>query len=1251
MQALLLSYLQVIIAAVPIAVRAIKLLRDYRKSKTAAQTGAAAAAAPRLDADLLDLSFVLLFACLVSFLLTNSLLISGRIVTLGFWLALQSAIVVFSIGALLYFSYRQGKTAMTIGILSSATLLVLFTAPGGPFHQSQEGADAAPSLLWPVVALLTILSAALFHEFGGPFSHERISGRRLMAFSGVGLMILVSALVLGIQFADAVGEELTPEGTAVLAAIRNPSVPPETRKRVYQILSDNQIAAQYEDQFYHVNSEFDQVRHPSDGKSPTMSDAAFQLEVQARKRLDFTTEVLDGFKSLDQVDELAYTKARLGFVHPLGELNNRRAPVPLPGRKAVDRYQAMSDLRQVRALSLSGRSLSVADHGFSYPFTVVRYFGGTESDNRLRPRPPRYLEALFPKAPTQAWGPTFDNQLGLPTDYEAYVAYGEYRTLAVEYMKSHLPKGLQDLSKDIDALPIEAKRAYRHYDDSAHKQNGNESDLPAILAEFSDVDFTPMKGKSLESVDHLFQGTPPDDPDLAALYAALSRKPKKLRDLLRQLANEENLQIRLDALLDPELLRITRQSSAAGIDKALFSRFLTNPVTLGLQELIDKDKPLDNRTNDLVQKGEGLSDSERETVLFFLATSLYEGGTYAPSVFSQLVLDAGLIGKFVMDVAAALLFLPLLAVCIFAGDFSARRLAARETLYGMMRSEMDAAAESSTLAGKAVDLVGREATFARLQDLTRRGWATIALAGRRGVGKSRMLQKLKESYGKEAIAVWMFAPARFSESEFVEDVFERLATATEEAIGRKVRAKPVVVRNLEARSSRVGAAMFAICLGCVALLVATNSDEPARSEFAISWVPAGLLMIASVLAVVLHFRRLQPADLSSWIEREGRIDSQLALLYRETADALRFIAARKTSSRPSVQLWQERPSVWSAFLFGGLAFTSFIFAIFDAFGDNPDTDSDIIFLFLGLLFLLALVVSFRRKSVRLKGSEVGGSLILLVERYREFAATTVRRIKKGAFGPPTDHSSVIICIDELDKIVDFQELRQFIRTVKSIFEIPGVSYYLSISEDALAALHLGSSLGKNEVDSAFDHIITVPPLSLEAAEQLTLKYIQFLHEGAPQAGVARMIAAMSFGVPRDVVRRCDELAKVLGRISPADAVQQWLGLQLDMGEASGFLSSDVVNRLRSTAGDRIELLLDELRRNGEHEPMSRYFLLLGTLILLFEGAGTSEDVWRERSLELSSFGYGLPTRRVSDLLADFKLMVSKVRRTSSTLGD
>ncbi len=1240
------SYLQLIIAAVAAGTQVITLLRDSGRNKATARPGGAATIL-RPGADLLDLSFVVLFASLVSFLLTNSLLISGRIVTLGFWLACQAAMVVLSIGALLYFSYRQGKTAGAIGILSCATLLVLFTAPGGPFHQSQEGADAAPSLLWPVLALLTISSAALFHEFGGPFSREQISRRRLIAFSGVAAMTLLSALVLGIQFADAVGEELTPEGTGFLAAIRNPSVPPETRKRAYQVLSDYQLGSQYEDEFHRVGSEFDQVKHQADGKSSAMSDEAILKQIGARKRLDFTNEVVDGFNRLDLVDRLAFVRARLGFVHPLGDFNNRRAPIQLPGSKSAARYQAMSELRQIRGLSLSGRAQSLtADHGFEYPATVLRYFGGPGPDSRLGLRPPKYLEALFPPAPAQSYGTTFVNQLALPADYEAFVAYGEYRSLAGEYVRPSLPAGLQNLTSDIDNLPLEVKRVYRHYDEFAHKRGLNDSDLPAMLAELSDLDFAPIKGNGMAAIYDLFLPAPPANSDLADLYQALSRKSQKSRDLLHQLANEESLQFRLDSLLDPSLLKLASRLSGIGA----FSRFLANPVTLGLQELVEKSP--DSDIKGLVQKGEALSDSERETVLFFLATSLYgSGGPYAPSIFSQLVLDAGLIGKFVMDVAAALLFLPLLAVCIFAGDFGARRLAARETLYGMMRSEMDAAAETTTLAGKAVDLVGREATFARLQDLTRRGWATIALAGRRGVGKSRMLQKLKESYGKEAIAVWMFAPARFSESEFVEDVFERLATATEEAIGREMKAKPVVVRNLEARSSRIGAAMFAICLGCVALLVATNSDEPVRSEFAISWVPAGLLMIASVLAVVLHFRRLQPADLSSWIEREGRVDSQLAWLYRETADALRFIAARKTSSRPSVQLWQERPSVWSAFLFGGLAFTSFLFAFVFTFADDPDVDTAIIFLFLGLIFLLALVVSFRRKSVRLKASDVGGSLILLVERYREFATTIVRRIKRGALGPLSDHPSVVICIDELDKIVDFQELRQFIRTVKSIFEIPGVSYYLSISEDALAALHLGSSLGKNEVDSAFDHIITVPPLSLEAAEQLTLKYIECLHEGLPQAGVVRMIAAMSFGVPRDIVRRCDELAKSLGRISPADAVQQWLGVQLDMGEASGFLSSELVNRLRSTADDRVELLLDELHRNGEHESMSRYVLLLGTLILLFEAAGTSEDVWRERSLELSSFGYGLPTRRVSDLLADFKLMVSKVRRTSSTLGD
>jgi hypothetical protein len=135
----------------------------------------------------------------------------------------------------------------------------------------------------------------------------------------------------------------------------------------------------------------------------------------------------------------------------------------------------------------------------------------------------------------------------------------------------------------------------------------------------------------------------------------------------------------------------------------------------------------------------------------------------------------------------------------------------------------------------------------------------------------------------------------------------------------------------------------------------------------------------------------------------------------------------------------------------------------------------------------------------------------------------VYRLTNRALQSGDDRSRLVICIDELDKVINFGDLRDFVRRIKGIFEIPGVFYYLSISEDALSALHLGSAYGKNEIDSSFDHILLLEPLRLNEGAQLAEKYLLHIGYSDLQTRLADCISVISAGVPRDVMRRCDEL--------------------------------------------------------------------------------------------------------------------------------
>ena len=82
-----------------------------------------------------------------------------------------------------------------------------------------------------------------------------------------------------------------------------------------------------------------------------------------------------------------------------------------------------------------------------------------------------------------------------------------------------------------------------------------------------------------------------------------------------------------------------------------------------------------------------------------------------------------------------------------------------------------------------------------------------------------------------------------------------------------------------------------------------------------------------------------------------------------------------------------------------------------------------------------------------------------------------------------------------------------------------------MSEDALNALYLGIPEGKNEIDSSFDHIIKIPPVDCKLGEKICEAYIKRHYVGSDNVDskLYRCIAAVSFGVPRDIIRRSDEL--------------------------------------------------------------------------------------------------------------------------------
>jgi hypothetical protein len=113
---------------------------------------------------------------------------------------------------------------------------------------------------------------------------------------------------------------------------------------------------------------------------------------------------------------------------------------------------------------------------------------------------------------------------------------------------------------------------------------------------------------------------------------------------------------------------------------------------------------------------------------------------------------------------------------------------------------------------------------------------------------------------------------------------------------------------------------------------------------------------------------------------------------------------------------------------------------------------------------------------------------------------------------------VIIGIDELDKIDSTESVRELLRDIKGIFEVTGVHFLVSISEEAAATLQFGAlqSGGRNEFNSSFYTVIELQPLEPAGAAELL--------QARGFSGSARLAAALcllSEGNRRELIRMAD----------------------------------------------------------------------------------------------------------------------------------
>jgi KAP family P-loop domain len=196
----------------------------------------------------------------------------------------------------------------------------------------------------------------------------------------------------------------------------------------------------------------------------------------------------------------------------------------------------------------------------------------------------------------------------------------------------------------------------------------------------------------------------------------------------------------------------------------------------------------------------------------------------------------------------------------------------------------------------------------------------------------------------------------------------------------------------------------------------------------------------------------------------------------------------------------------------------------------------------------------------------GLSLPELTASYIDFVAYTLRVFP----------SKLLVCIDELDKVTDLDQVRLILREIKGALYVKGTFYLLSISNDALRSFEGRLGDQRDIFESTFDDVFPVRPLDLATC-------LDILHSRLQDQPISNslfdtkqtfyVISIFSAGNARDLVRNFREciLSNEKGILPLADVA--WTLLfsrrrdsiqdRVSVSEASWSVRSRVVSLLEN----------------------------------------------------------------------------------------
>lgn len=150
-----------------------------------------------------------------------------------------------------------------------------------------------------------------------------------------------------------------------------------------------------------------------------------------------------------------------------------------------------------------------------------------------------------------------------------------------------------------------------------------------------------------------------------------------------------------------------------------------------------------------------------------------------------------------------------------------------------------------------------------------------------------------------------------------------------------------------------------------------------------------------------------------------------------------------------------------------------------------------------------------KRKVSVKRDDVPLNHPQRVDRFRAFLGEVGDEVGRGG-------GTVLIGIDELDRVSDGDQAQQFLNELKAVFNVPNCYFLVSVSEDALADFELAAMGMRTVFDSAFDTVIRVDYLRFEQAKTLLRQCVV----DVPDQFTA-LAYVLSGGLARELMRIAD----------------------------------------------------------------------------------------------------------------------------------